>query len=132
MDKDETLFPWRNKCKGIKQKFCNECKRSYNKTWYDKNKESHKTNVLRNNSVYREWFVKTISEVKSVPCADCGISYPSYVMDFDHLEGTLKLECVSKMTGFSKEKILAEIAKCEVVCSNCHRIRTFSRRNMAV
>jgi len=49
-------------------------------------------------------------------------------MDFDHVRGE-KVLSISAMVhkGFSWESILAEIAKCDVVCSNCHRIRTAAR-----
>ena len=60
------------------------------------------------------------------PCADCGRSYPAYVMDFDHVRGT-KSVGISLMFSYSWQTILAEIAKCDLVCANCHRIRTFER-----
>lgn len=68
------------------------------------------------------------NEFKSAPCADCGVSYPPYVLDFDHL-GDDKLDNVSRLVGSkaSEEAIRSEIAKCEVVCSNCHRERTHER-----
>ena len=56
-------------------------------------------------------------------CADCGINNP-IVLDFDHLHD--KKYNVSRMIhdGFSWKAIAKEIQKCEVVCANCHRIRT--------
>jgi len=69
-----------------------------------------------------------INAVKSAPCADCGISYPSYVMDFDHIKGRKSFQ-ISGNLHLSTKRILAEIAKCDVVCSNCHRKRTFEREN---
>lgn len=67
-----------------------------------------------------------LKELKNVPCKDCGIKYPPYVMDFDHLSD--KEFLISKMTGCgSKKKMMIEAAKCDVVCSNCHRIRTHNR-----
>ncbi len=70
---------------------------------------------------------------KSRPCADCGQSFPSQAMDFDHVRGE-KFNDVGSMVsqGRSRAQIEAEIAKCEVVCANCHRIRTNSRRVAAV
>ena len=70
---------------------------------------------------------KSLNEIKSRPCADCGTSYPPYVMDFDHLRD--KQFMVSGMLTRSLKQILEEVAKCEVVCSNCHRIRTWKRRH---
>jgi len=73
----------------------------------------------------RVW-VKELKE--STPCTDCGQFFPHYVMDFDHVRGT-KIENVSKLyRGLGgKKKIIEEIEKCEIVCSNCHRIRTHER-----
>jgi hypothetical protein len=63
-------------------------------------------------------------------CADCGGSYPSYVLQLDHRPGSGKVENVSEMISQSRgrEEIFAEIAKCEVVCANCHAIRTYKRQ----
>lgn len=63
-----------------------------------------------------------IDEAKSVPCADCGGTFPLACMDFDH-NGNEKLADISRMHNYGQEKLLAEIAKCDVVCANCHRIR---------
>lgn len=73
----------------------------------------------------REW----MDELKSGPCADCGHTFPPVCMDFDHL-GDDKTQIVSRLVygNASKARVLAEIAKCELVCSNCHRIRTFIAR----
>jgi hypothetical protein len=49
-------------------------------------------------------------------------------MDFDHREGEEKAGTIaSQVCNWSWEKIKAEVAKCDVVCSNCHRIRTAKR-----
>jgi len=62
---------------------------------------------------------------------DCGGQFPPYVMDFDHRPGEQKAYAVSEMVSrmVRWEKIEAEVAKCDLVCSNCHRVRTFNREN---
>ena len=66
-----------------------------------------------------------LATIKDRPCLDCGESFPSYVMDLDHRAGTTKVSSVSQMLASSPwKKIEAEIAKCDVVCANCHRERT--------
>lgn len=70
-----------------------------------------------------------INAAKQVPCADCNTSYPTYVMDFDHVRGKKHFnlsKAAAAMT--SLEEIAAEIAKCDVVCANCHRERTHGLR----
>jgi hypothetical protein len=68
-----------------------------------------------------------IAELKSVPCADCGVQYSSYVMDFDHVRGKklFDISTIVHSTKGTEEKIRAEAAKCDIVCSNCHRKRTY-------
>ena len=62
------------------------------------------------------------------PCTDCGKVFPPQVMQWDHLPGTPKLgEISTEFRGRSRDAILQEIAKCELVCANCHAIRTFRR-----
>lgn len=65
--------------------------------------------------------------VKSHPCMDCGQSFPPIAMDFDHVRGN-KLRAISRMINqASLSDICDEMKKCELVCSNCHRIRTHKR-----
>ena len=69
-----------------------------------------------------------IDALKDVPCADCSIKYPPYVMDFDHLPQYSKEFTISRSTHITMEALLLEVAKCEIVCANCHRIRTYNRK----
>ena len=50
------------------------------------------------------------------------------VMDFDHVRGEKVANVSSIWSRKSWEAVLEEVAKCEVVCANCHRLRTWSRR----
>lgn len=69
-----------------------------------------------------------INEIKAnTPCSDCKKCFPPICMDFDHLPGSEKAFSISLSSGFSLEQVKAEIAKCEIVCANCHRIRTSNR-----
>lgn len=65
---------------------------------------------------------------KSRPCTDCGIEYPHYVMDLDHVRGKKVAGLAQAYKFASLQEALDEIAKCEPVCSNCHRERTNHRR----
>lgn len=47
-------------------------------------------------------------------------------MDFDHQRDKLKAVSQMAQNGYGEERILKEIAKCEIVCAVCHRIRTFA------
>lgn len=72
---------------------------------------------------YRDSRTAFIDSVKSKPCTDCEKTYPPYVMDFDHVRGEKSFN-ISRGKCISKNKLLEEIAKCDVVCANCHRERT--------
>ena len=62
-------------------------------------------------------------------CTDCGYCAHPSALDFDHLPGTEKLFNIgSNVANLTLDRIWAEIDKCEVVCRNCHAIRTDSRR----
>lgn len=63
------------------------------------------------------------------PCADCQIQYPYYVMDFDHVRGKKHANVMELVQTLSRKKIDEELAKCEIVCSNCHRVRTHLRKS---
>lgn len=71
-----------------------------------------------------------IVAAKHRPCADCGGSFPSVCMDFDHRDPDQKGFTISQAVsrGRTEATILAEIQKCDVVCANCHRIRTERQR----
>jgi hypothetical protein len=70
-----------------------------------------------------------LRELRERACADCGQCFPHYVMQFDHRDPATKNDVVTRMVGRAgKDRILAEAAKCDVVCSNCHRMRTYLRR----
>ncbi len=64
----------------------------------------------------------------SRPCMDCGLFFPPYVMEFDHRDPADKLDKVSRLVHYKFSRMLAEIAKCDLVCANCHRTRTFNNR----
>lgn len=57
------------------------------------------------------------------PCADCRSSFPPICMDFDHVRGK-KIRDICHMTNLPIKSIQKEIDKCDLVCANCHRLRT--------
>ena len=65
-------------------------------------------------------------------CADCKEDYPYWILEYDHLPGSVKLftVCAYRHYTTSIEVVKAEIAKCEVVCSNCHANRTHMRKRI--
>lgn len=89
---------------------------------YHKHKAKRLIAAKNRRQLKREWF----ESLKDKPCMDCRESYPYYVMDFDHRDKLSKITDVSQMVyKLPKHKILAEIAKCDLICANCHRLRTW-------
>ena len=75
----------------------------------------------------KQEYKRKLAEIKEASgCVDCGIGN-HIILDFDHLRD--KKYNISRMIhdGFPWAAIKKEIAKCEVVCANCHRIRTHKR-----
>jgi hypothetical protein len=76
--------------------------------------------------IYRE-FKAALDELRSQPCMDCRGVFPPYVMEFDHARGKKRFN-MGKANGLlTNPVVVAELAKCDVVCANCHRIRTWKR-----
>lgn len=66
-----------------------------------------------------------VNEHKNAPCMDCGNTFPAVCMDFDHVRGKKKLGITHIVAQWwSIDVLLEELAKCDLVCANCHRIRT--------
>ena len=92
---------------------------------YYANRQSYIDKALKRKQEIRAW----VTEIKNKsPCTDCKIQYPSYVTDFDHVGRDKKDTVSSLINSGNLAKIKLEIAKCELVCSNCHRIRTYKRK----
>lgn len=98
-------------------------------SYYHKNHDRQlRLAILRRNKSREEMLIY-MEGVKNKPCMDCRNKFPACAMDFDHRNGDEKENNISSMSngGWSKLKIDKEIEKCDLVCANCHRIRTFNR-----
>ena len=123
-DKD---FPFRNKKNNLRHKTCKYCQRIKIKAHYENNKSEYLIRAKNKNKEISQEIKLLIESVKNVPCSDCGQLFHHCAMDFDHVRGQ-KVESVSFLKKFhSISKIKKEIEKCEVVCANCHRVRTYNR-----
>lgn len=127
----EDAFPLRRKGKAVRQSYCRTCKAAMQRSWYLRNRDVHRANVARTGrqvrARIRERNQELVSRYKAQPCAVCGRRYPAEVMDFDHQRG-IKIANVSALMNRSTAVLQAEIAKCEVLCAVCHRIRTMQSR----
>lgn len=110
---------------------CKPCCNEYHRKWTIENPEKYK-NIARNHEKrnIRSWL---ITEYKDVSCVDCEKVFPWCVMDFDHRQGEEKEFSIGAFSRMSRtetnmDKVKKEIAKCDVVCANCHRVRTWITR----
>ena len=120
--RQEDEFNWRSKTKRIRFRYCGYCQRVLSRQHYQANKSRY----LERNERRRRKHVEIIRKAKSLPCADCRREFPFYVMEFDHVRGE-KREHLARMATLGISAILKEIAKCDVVCANCHKERTWRR-----
>jgi hypothetical protein len=111
------------------QGFCRSCQNAQTRSHYRNNKDYYVRKALKHNSSFQAKLAKLIKPLKDNPCADCKNSFHPAAMDFDHIRGK-KLFSISaaRRWKWSLEEVLAEISKCELVCANCHRVRTFNRQ----
>lgn len=120
--KPDEDFSW--KVVGVKRQYhCRACHASYRREHYLKNKEKYIKKAVAHTKSTRKAFFEWKSGQK---CADCGNS-DMRVLEFDHINGNKTgniANLVGRVSGASLEE---ELAKCEVVCANCHRIRTATR-----
>lgn len=117
--------------------YCKPCARGLRVEYL----KTHRPKALAQGALYREANYGRIAERirlkgqsrfqllaswKTGPCMDCGKPYEQpYCMEFDHRDRSSKILGVSRMSGtWPIERIKAEVAKCDLVCRNCHRIRT--------
>jgi len=77
---------------------------------------------------YRDIRKQEVARLKEAPCVDCGRRFPPECMQWDHRPGEVKYRAISRITSMPREALMAEIAKCDLVCANCHAIRTKARQ----
>jgi hypothetical protein len=114
-------FPWKNQLLGKRHAVCKKCYAKRSSEWYEDNKARQLENVRRNNQNYREIARQFVYQyLLDHRCSICGESDPR-VLEFHH-EGDKDAE-VSRLMGrgASLDSLKAEIAKCVVLCANCHR-----------
>lgn len=97
---------------------CREHKRAYSK---------------RRLVILRKENKSIVNEFKKRPCMDCGGIFHPEAMEFDHVRGVKKYD-VGRMVsqGSCTDAVRAEILKCELVCANCHRVRTYNKRQQKI
>jgi hypothetical protein len=128
---DESLFAFKDKAKGIRRTACKTCTRAMSKKHYEHNASKYlDRNRIRKRNNKQIAKDHVLEYLKTHPCVECG-EKDVLVLVFDHLDPSTKKAAVGtmRMRGFSLEMIQREIAKCQVLCCNCHTRRTSRQFN---
>lgn len=118
-EKNVTEYSFKNKNNGILQCSCKECCKETRKLNYENNKKVTFDRNNRKRTNIRKWFEEY---KKTLKCSRCPENHPA-CLDFHHIDNTTKEHTISLMIGgtFSIDTIKKEMAKCDVLCANCHR-----------
>lgn len=124
-DKD---FNWEYKNRGKRQARCKYCQSELSKLHYQNNKGIYNERTrTRKAQVLTENMSRVSSHLSTHPCVDCGKS-DIRLLEFDHTNGQKSRGIADLLSwGFNWSTIEAEMAKCEVRCANCHRIKTIEQ-----
>jgi hypothetical protein len=123
-------FAWRRRARGQRDNYCRLCRAAYKQAHYAANRERYLANARhRKRVVVNERAVYLVEFFREHPCVDCGESDP-IVLEFDHLADK-RFEIAKGIRDRKWSDVLDEIAKCDVVCANCHRRRTALRAGFA-
>jgi len=110
-----------------------EYQRNYHKKWYQSNADKRRAQVRLRRKQVRE----KLQMIKAQgQCVECGLSgdIATWALDYHHINHKDKLASISFLVGngYSWKKIEKEIAKCELICSNCHRIRHYKEHKAGI
>ena len=81
----------------------------------------------QNTHQYRREQKQRLIEYMGGKCVDCGYSGHPAAFDLDHVIG-IKQRIIAHLLEGSWYQLLEEASKCNLVCANCHRIRTYARQ----
>src|SRR6266850_3690137 len=103
--------------------YCRDCRNAYDRQYYVESGRGPRLARKRAAVAAARSWMAGIKE--GVPCSDCGGLFPVYVMHWDHLPGFEKVDEISSMVASrTRAAVLEELKKCELVCANCHVMRT--------
>lgn len=115
---------------GIRHSWCKSCVVEYEPAWDEPNRQRHIAHVrdardqTGNENQLRAW-----RYLAGHPCVECGERDP-VVLQFDHLREKRNDIAYTSTAGFAWSTILVEIAKCQVLCANCHTRKTARERGI--
>jgi hypothetical protein len=128
LEKSLEEFPWKNIVTRKRQAVCKECTAKRSSDWYYANKQHHTANVSdRRSKLRQEAREYVLNYLLSHPCEMCGESDP-IVLEFHHTGAKEESVSVLVHRADSLIKVIEEISRCQVLCSNCHKKVTAKER----
>ena len=107
---------------------CKVCRIIIHKEHYEANKPAY----IDKAKLLKQILRAEVDKIKeTTPCADCGEYFQACQMDFDHINNDKEASIAILVRDGKRKKVFKEIEKCEVVCSNDHRLRTYNRYKTA-
>jgi hypothetical protein len=126
LEKPDEEFGWHRRERGQRDTYCRPCRAEYKQEHYRANKQRYiDAAARRKKALLEERFIFLMAYFRDHPCVDCGETDP-IVLEFDHLRDK-KFTIATGIRNRNWNDVLDEIAKCDVVCANCHRRRTATR-----
>jgi hypothetical protein len=123
-------YAWRRKTRGQRDNYCSQCRAEYKREHYAANRSRYIARAMtRKQVVVAERAGYLVEFFRTHPCIDCGETDP-VVLEFDHV-GDKRFDISKGLRDRNWQSVVDEIAKCEVVCANCHRRRTACRGRFA-
>lgn len=131
-DKELEEFYKRNKSKDGFNSSCKLCQKQQSKNQYFRTSGKRNKHIVQRRRRLKDEFNQHMLDL-GIKCEKCGFDHPA-ALDFHHLDPTQKKNTIStlKWAGVSQSTLDAEIAKCIVLCSNCHRIEHYENKNCSV
>ncbi len=120
-EKPAEQFSYRFKHKSIRHSACKDCSRKRIRKYYRQHSASERQRIKLRREQIAKWFSQLKLQLKK-HCRICKENHPA-CLDFHHRDPKSKTRKISDMVlfGWGKERILKELRKCDVLCSNCHR-----------
>lgn len=122
---DECAFNKKAKAHDGLQSKCRVCSRKATREHYENNKSYY----VEKAHDYRDEIRHEVEEIKKRPCQDCKRSFPPCCMSFIHRDSETNTHIISALAanGRSRDLIMDEMSKCDLVCANCERIRSHAQ-----
>jgi hypothetical protein len=127
----------------VSQKTCSQCNitlpiTSFGKRGYNKKTPTIKRAAACYKCAYRKYVQPSVRKKTDLiqmyklkrGCTDCGYNSHPEALEFDHTDDNKKFTIGSQIANYSVESLMEEVSKCEVVCANCHAVRTANRRKL--